>query len=178
MNVQKTIDSKQTFSKLTNIVSKLRSPIGGCPWDKEQTHHSLIPYLLEEAHEVADAIRNGTDDNLKEELGDLLLQIFLHAQIAQEEKRFCLEDIAETLNQKLIRRHPHVFSNTKVKDLEEIKKNWDSIKRNEKPIITSKSPVSDNLKNKIRSRSAITGAMEISKNVSKAGFEWKNLESV
>ena len=100
MNVQKSISSTTAITELINIVSQLRSPKGGCPWDIEQTHTSLIPYLLEEAHEVADAIRNDNDGHLQEELGDLLLQIVLHSQIATEEKRFNLEDIARGISQK------------------------------------------------------------------------------
>ena len=108
----------------------------------------------------------------------MLLQVVLHAQIAQEKNKFCLEDIANTISQKLIQRHPHVFRNTQVKNIEEVKKIWEAIKVNEKPITITKSPISDHLKSKIRSRTAIAGAMEISKKVSSAGFEWNNLESV
>ena len=178
MDIPKKIYAINAFSKLKKVVARLRSPFHGCPWDQIQTHTSLIPYLLEEAHEVADAIRHGNDDNLKEELGDLLLQITLHAQIADEEGRFCLEDIAEDIREKLVRRHPHVFSRPEKKSLEDVKTTWEQVKSNEKPKISSKSPLSDHLKQKIRSRSAINGAIEISKKVSKAGFEWKNIESV
>ena len=114
MDIEQTTTSTQTIIDLIDIVSKLRSPIEGCPWDQEQTHISLIPCLLEEAYEVTDAIRIANDDDLKEELGDLLLQIVFHAQIAQEENRFCLSDIASGINEKLIRRHPHVFGNKKM----------------------------------------------------------------
>jgi len=178
MNVPKSTNSTTAITELIDIVSQLRSPKGGCPWDIEQTHTSLIPYLLEEAHEVADAIRNNNDDHLQEELGDLLLQIFLHSQIANEEKRFNLEDIARGVSQKMIRRHPHVFGNTKVKNTEEAKKNWESIKMLEKPLTTSKSQLSDHLKEKVRSQSAISGAMEISKKVANAGFEWESIDSI
>ena len=96
--------SPDSINELLNIVETLRSPSKGCPWDQEQTHTSLIPYLLEEAHEVADAIRHGNDAELKEELGDLLLQIILHAQIASEENRFDFEDITQQIKSKLINR--------------------------------------------------------------------------
>ncbi len=178
MRAPRQIRTVKTFSKLKKIVAKLRSPIKGCPWDQKQTHVSLIPYVLEEAHEVADAIRNGNETDLKEELGDLLLQVVLHAQIAQENNKFCLEDIAQSISQKLIQRHPHVFRNVQVKNLEEVKKIWEAIKTKEKPLTNTKSPISDHLKSKIRSRTAIAGAMEISKKVSNAGFEWYSLESV
>ena len=168
----------EAIKKLINIVSELRSPIGGCPWDLEQTHSSLIPYLLEEAHEVADAIRNGSDESLKEELGDLLLQIMLHAQIAKEDNRFNIEDIARGINQKLIRRHPHVFSGTKVSSIEEVKMNWDAIKIKEKPLTTSKTPLSYKVRAKVRSQSPIAGAVEISRAAASAGFEWETIDGV
>ena len=87
-------------------MAQLRDPNDGCPWDLEQSHRSLVPYVLEEAHEVADAIRHGDDNHLKEELGDLLLQVLLHAQIGSEEQRFNLADVADAIRTKLIRRHP------------------------------------------------------------------------
>ena len=97
------------IQRLIDVVAQLRDPTTGCPWDLEQTHASLVPYVLEEAHEVADAIRQGSDAEMKEELGDLLLQVVLHAQIAREQKRFDLDAIADGISDKLIRRHPHVF---------------------------------------------------------------------
>ncbi|MGB5135175.1 MAG: MazG nucleotide pyrophosphohydrolase domain-containing protein, partial [Prochlorococcaceae cyanobacterium] len=92
------------------VVAQLRDPVNGCPWDLEQTHASLLPFVLEEAHEVADAIRHGDDRHLAEELGDLLLQVLLHAQIASEAGRFDLMQISRGLHDKLVRRHPHVFA--------------------------------------------------------------------
>src|SRR5438034_84042 len=97
------------FERLCDIVVKLRSP-DGCPWDREQTNTSLVPPLLEEAYEVAGAVYANDDNNLREELGDLLLLIVMHAQIAAEEKRFDIEEISREINEKLIRRHPHVFA--------------------------------------------------------------------
>ena len=101
--------SSDALQELVQVVAHLRDPEEGCPWDLGQTHASLVPYVLEEAHEVADAIRHGNDTELKEELGDLLLQVVLHAQIAGEEKRFDLEAVVRTISAKLVRRHPHVF---------------------------------------------------------------------
>lgn len=178
MDDKKENNSLKEMKKLINVVSKLRRPKEGCPWDQEQTHISLIPYVLEEAHEVADAIRNESDDELKEELGDLLLQIVLHAQIAQEENRFDLEDIALGINQKLIRRHPHVFSTQEIKTIKETKQIWESIKLSEQNAKDIKNPISDNLKRKIRSQSSISGALEISKKAAKLGFEWKNFDDI
>ena len=178
MDINKAIQSTNAITELIKIVSELRSPKGGCPWDLEQNHKSLIPYLLEEAHEVANAIRNQDDKNLKEELGDLLLQIVLHAQIAQEDNRFSLDDIAKEINNKLIRRHPHVFGNEKLNNSDEVKQSWDSIKMKEKPISPSKSPLSDHLRRKVQSQTAIAGAMEISKKTASAGFEWKTIQDI
>src|SRR6059036_795462 len=94
------------FAKLCQIVARLRAP-GGCPWDREQSHQSLVPGLLEEAYEVADAIRTNDDANLREELGDLLLQVVMHAQIASEEGRFTIDQVSQEIADKLVRRHPH-----------------------------------------------------------------------
>ena len=115
--------SGAALQKLVDVVARLRDPSDGCPWDLEQTHHSLVPYVLEEAHEVADAIRNGDDDHLSEELGDLLLQVVLHAQIASESKRFNLARVADGISAKLIRRHPHVFGGEP--------RSWEAIKAEE-----------------------------------------------
>ena len=114
MKDTKKINSEEGIKKLVELVSELRDPINGCPWDLKQTHLSLLPYVLEEAYEVAHAIRENNPNELKEELGDLLLQIILHAQIAKEKNLFDLTDIIEVITTKLIRRHPHVFQ-TKAK---------------------------------------------------------------
>ena len=170
--------SQGAINDLTNLIAQLRDPRQGCPWDLEQTHDSLIPYVLEEAHEVADAIRNGNTENLKEELGDLLLQVLLHAQIANEEGRFNLEDIAYNLQEKLIRRHPHVFNRKKEKGSNVKNINWDSIKRKEKDLAPSETPISDELRDKVRPQPAIAGALLISKKAANSGFEWESLEEV
>ncbi len=166
------------ITDLVSIVEQLRDPINGCPWDKEQTHTSLIPYVLEEAHEVADAIRQGDDKNLNEELGDLLLQVVLHSQIASEGKRFSLKEVAQGINRKLIRRHPHVFGKVSIKSNEKIKESWEEIKISEKPLPDSKSPLSDRIRNKIRSQPSLTGAMYISQKASQVGFEWDSFDDV
>ena len=116
------------LAELINVVARLRDPNGGCPWDLEQTHASLVPYVLEEAHEVADAIRHGDDAHLKEELGDLLLQVVLHGQIAEEEGRFDLGQIASAISEKLVRRHPHVFAGAEATDSAAVKASWEAIK--------------------------------------------------
>ncbi|QNJ27625.1 nucleoside triphosphate pyrophosphohydrolase [Synechococcus sp. SYN20] len=168
---------------LVEVVAQLRDPKHGCPWDLKQTHQTLVPYVLEEAHEVVDAIRHGDDRHLKEELGDLLLQVVLHAQLAQEQQRFDLEAIARGITEKLIRRHPHVFGTAEAHDSETVSANWDAIKaaeqaeRGESPS-NSTSPLSDQLTRKVRGQPALAGAMTISRKAAKAGFEWDDMQGV
>ena len=166
--------------RLVDVVAQLRNPATGCPWDLEQTHASLVPYVLEEAHEVADAIRQGDDQHLKEELGDLLLQVVLHAQIAGEEQRFDLNAIADGISNKLIRRHPHVFGDAEAKTSDDVRRSWDAIKLEEQAeaLADSTSPLSDRLKTKVRGLPALAGAMTISKKAAKAGFEWDDMAGV
>ena len=168
----------QGINELLNLIARLRNPKDGCPWDLKQTHDTLIPFVLEEAHEVADAIRNGSDNDLIEELGDLLLQVVLHAQIANEEGRFNFGDITKAISQKIVRRHPHVFEEQKVLDSNEVKESWEAIKASEKPPSATTSPLSDLLKKKIRSQSALAGAMSISNQAASAGFEWESINGV
>ncbi len=178
MKNQAQIKTTQALDELIGIVSQLREPIGGCPWDQEQTHQSLIPYLLEEAHEVADAIRCEDNENLCEELGDLLLQVILHAQIASEEGRFTLEDIAKVISKKLIRRHPHVFDKPQKLSINQVQANWEKIKQSEQPLKESSYPLTDLLRKKIKSQTALAGAMSISKKVANVGFEWETMQDV
>jgi MazG family protein len=116
---------------LLKVMSKLRSP-NGCPWDREQTHRSLRRHAIEEVYELIDAIEARDDQEIAEELGDLLLQVVFHCQLARERKAFDFEDVCRLLVEKLIRRHPHVFGNTKVRDVDEVWANWEKIKRAEK----------------------------------------------
>jgi XTP/dITP diphosphohydrolase len=169
------------------VVDRLRDPAGGCPWDLEQTHASLIPYVLEEAHEVADAIRQGDDRHLEEELGDLLLQVLLHARIADEEGRFDLAGVAGGIAAKLVRRHPHVFGEEgganrgENGDSAAVKQSWEAIKaqeRAEAQTEPSPSPLSDRLAQKVRGQSALAGAMTISRKAAAAGFEWDTMAGV
>ena len=165
--------------RLEEVVARLRDPQGGCPWDLEQTHQSLVPYVLEEAHEVADAIRHGDDSHLKEELGDLLLQVVLHARIAGEDNRFDLNAVADAISDKLIRRHPHVFAGGEASDSEAVRRSWEAIKAAERGDQTpSASPLSDQLAGKVRGQPALAGAMTISKKAAKAGFEWDDMSGV
>jgi tetrapyrrole methylase family protein/MazG family protein len=125
------LDKASSVASFHDIVARLRAP-GGCPWDREQTHLTLRPHLLEETYEVLRAIDEEDDEALREELGDLLLQIVLHAQIATEEGSFTLAEVVQAIIEKIIRRHPHVFADLEVADADEVLRNWQAIKREEK----------------------------------------------
>ncbi|AFY89919.1 nucleoside triphosphate pyrophosphohydrolase [Chroococcidiopsis thermalis] len=164
---------------LINVVAKLRSPDGGCPWDLVQTPETLIPYVTEEAYEVVDAIRSGDKNAIAEELGDLLLQVVLQAQIASEVGDFSLAEVAQGITQKLIRRHPHVFGNVTVENVEQVRQNWEAIKAAEK----GESPIAaEKLTNKLlryaRTLPPLTAGMKISRKAAAVGFEWDNVEGV
>lgn len=127
------MDSKTlAMERLIAVVAKLRSPDGGCPWDLQQTHETLIPYVIEEAYEVVGAIRTQDPAALAEELGDLLLQVVLQAQIASDNHSFTIAEVAQGITEKLIRRHPHVFGDVAVTSLQDIHQNWEQIKAHEK----------------------------------------------
>jgi XTP/dITP diphosphohydrolase len=125
--------STEQLLRLAEVMDRLRSP-GGCPWDAEQSHESLLKYLLEEAYEYIEAVESGDADAMKEELGDLLLQVYFHARIAEErsDKPFNVNDVAEGVAEKLINRHPHVFGEASAKTSDEVKQNWEAIKNAEK----------------------------------------------
>lgn len=155
------------IDEFLNTIEKLRGQ-DGCPWDKEQTHQSLRRYLIEEVYEAIDAIDEKDSKALMEELGDVLLQIVLHAQIAKENKEFIFDDIAKHINKKMIQRHPHVFSDVKVNTTEEVMINWEKLKREEKPEVKE---VFDGIPNSLP---ALLKALKVSKKASKAGFEWES----
>lgn len=159
------------ISELIDVIARLRAP-DGCQWDREQTHKSLRPNMLEEAYEAVDAIDSGDIKHLKEELGDVLLQVVLHAQIASEEGAFTIEDVAKGLKDKLIHRHPHVFGNVKVNSTKEILDNWDKLKAEEKQ---HRKSAMDGIS---KSQSALMSAQKISKKAVKTGFEWPNEKSL
>ena len=159
------------LEKLVDIIAVLRSE-NGCPWDREQTHKSLRPNMLEEAYEAVDAIDDGDILNLREELGDVLLQVVLHSQIAKDNGEFDIEDVARELSDKLIHRHPHVFGNAHVDSADDVVINWDKLKKEEK---TYRKSILDGIS---KSQSALMSAQKISKKVVKVGFEWENVESL
>src|SRR5215467_13156861 len=126
------------FENLVAVQARLRAP-KGCPWDREQTHQTLRTYLLEEAYEVLEALDKGNDAKFAEEMGDLLLQIVFHSQIASEEGRFTVADVIREIHDKMIRRHPHVFGKTRAKDAKEVLRNWEQIKAGERRANQAKS---------------------------------------
>lgn len=164
----------EALQQLIDVVIKLRDPKGGCPWDLEQTPQSLIPYVIEEAYEVVDAIRGGEEDAIADELGDLLLQVVLQAQIAKEYGQFDLAVVAQKISEKLIRRHPHVFADVAVESVDEVHRNWEAIKATEQAV----QPLSSKLKQYARSLPPLMSAMKISQKAAKAGFEWETMDGV
>ncbi len=159
------------LEKLIETVNILRSE-NGCKWDREQTHTSLRKNMIEEAYEAVDAIDDKDSKHLCEELGDVLLQVVLHSQIAKESNTFNIEDVAKGINDKLIHRHPHVFGNIKVKSTDEILDNWEKLKKEEKPHRTS---LMDGIS---KAQSALMSAQKISKKAVKVGFEWPDEETL
>jgi len=169
----------EALQQLIDVVAQLRSPNGGCPWDLAQTPQTLIPYVIEEAYEVVDAIRTGDKDAIAEELGDLLLQVVLQSQIATEAGEFTLKEVAQGITQKLIRRHPHVFGDVEVQGVEDVRQNWEQIKAAEKgETAAQKQLLSRKLDRYARTLPPLTAGMKISQKAAAAGFEWENIEGV
>lgn len=159
-------DAGQQLARLRGIMHRLRAP-GGCPWDAEQTHESIVPNLIEEAYETVDTIQRGDHEHLKEELGDLLLQVVFHSEIAEGAGRFTLDDVARGISEKLVRRHPHVFGESDVATTDGVLQQWDEIKRaekgdGEKPYLHG---VGKGLPGLIR-------ASKLQKKAAKVGFDW------
>ena len=167
MNKEKT---GKPFTKLLNIVSQLRGP-DGCPWDKEQTHKSLLPYFLEEAYEVIEGVEAGDMNSLKEELGDVLLHVVFQADIAQKNSEFTIEDSLNHVNEKLVRRHPHVFGDKKADAAFHAKQNWESAKHKEKKRKSRLDGVPETLP-------ALTRAQRLQEKASYTGFDWEKIEQV
>lgn len=163
------MDRLKEWQTFRQIVARLRSP-EGCPWDREQTHESLRPYLLEEAHELLQAIEEEDDEAIAEELGDVLLQVFLHAQIGQDNGYFQLEDVLSAVSAKMIRRHPHVFGDVEAATSDEVVSNWQAIKAQEKPQTAS---ILDG--QELFSSSLMT-SYNYQKKAAKVGFSWSDAE--
>jgi XTP/dITP diphosphohydrolase len=164
------------FQELIDVVAKLRNPDGGCPWDLAQTPESLTPYIVEEAYEAVYAIRSGDRAAIVSELGDLLLQVVLQAQIASEAGGFTLADVAQGISEKLIRRHPHVFGDVQVANVDEVEANWEQIKSIEKG--NSTTSFSDKLSSYAEKLPPLTAATKISARAASVGFEWESVDGV
>ncbi|TRW50506.1 nucleoside triphosphate pyrophosphohydrolase [Aliidiomarina halalkaliphila] len=164
------------MQRLLDIMRDLRDPDHGCPWDCEQTMESLIPYTLEEAYEVADAISKGDMGAIQDELGDLLFQVVFYAQLGQEQEAFAFDDVAQAISDKLVRRHPHVFAQETVSNSAEVLRNWEQIKRQERSG-THKQPSSllDGIPENLP---ALMQASKIQKRCATVGFDWKEAEPV
>lgn len=164
----------QPFSNLIEIMSTLLGPTG-CPWDRDQTHESLKRYLLEETYECLEAIDEKNPTHLKEELGDVLLQVVFHAALAQRKNQFCIDDVLTHLNEKLVRRHPHVFADGEAPTAEDVLTNWDRIKKKESGK-TERSSLLDGIP---KALPALARAKALSKKAAKgAGFDWKTPKDV
>jgi len=163
--------------QLRATIARLRAP-GGCPWDREQTAASLVPSLIEEAHEVADAIERGTPSDVEEELGDLLINILMQAEIATETQAYTLDSLAASANEKLIRRHPHVFGESSASTSGEVLAQWDEIKKGERAAKGIAEAPRSHLDGVALGFPALVRAQKIQKKAAKVGFDWKRPEDV
>ena len=161
---------KDQFVALVEIMKKLRTP-NGCPWDRKQTPQSITPFLMEETHEVIECIDNNDWDGLKEELGDLLLHVVFQSAMADEAERFTLEQVISGINEKLIRRHPHIFGETKVADEHEVRKNWESIKMAE-------GKKESRLDGVPKTLPALTRSARLQSKAASVGFDWDEIADV
>ena len=159
------------FATLIDIIARLRAP-DGCPWDRKQTHSSLRENLLEECYEALEALDEGDSGKLCDELGDLLMQVVLHTQIATEAGEFELGDVLTSINTKLIHRHPHVFGSKKVKDVEEVRRNWEVLKQEERAAGTSM------LASVPKQMPALGYSQEIQSRVAQVGFDWEDIDGI
>lgn len=161
------MSAADAFKELVEIMRRLRAP-GGCPWDREQTHASIKPYLIEEAYEVAEAIDDDDFDEMRKELGDLLLQVVFHAQMAEESGKFDIEDVVRGINEKMTRRHPHVFGDVEVSGAGEVLRNWARIKSEERKGRSDNSVVAG----VPRALPALLRAHRLGEKASHIGFDW------
>ncbi len=160
---------KNAFDRLCWIMDRLLDPESGCPWDKEQTHESLKQYLIEEAYEVYDAIESGDKDHLKEELGDVALQVVFHSAVAQRNGHFIVDEVLDAICEKLVRRHPHVFGNVTVDGAGQVLTNWEQIKQGER---TKKEKDNSLVAGIPRALPALQKALRIQDKVRRVGFDW------
>ena len=178
------LSAGEWFEKLAKVQARLRAP-DGCPWDREQTHASLRTYLIEEAYEVLEAMGSGDDAKFADEMGDLLLQIVFHSQIAKEEGRFEVSDVIRAVHDKMVRRHPHVFGEKRAKDAAEVLKNWEQIKKEERATAGKKT---EGAKKESKPASMLDGVsralpaglegFQLTRRAARIGFDWDNVEGV
>jgi len=167
------------LKQLLNVMEQLRDPENGCPWDKEQTFASLVPFTLEESYEVADAIDKQDFDELRSELGDLLFQVVFYAQIAREKNLFDFNDVATAITEKLISRHPHVFADEKIDSVEQQSIAWDEHKRKERTSKTlNKSAAKSELDGVIKALPALSRAQKLQRRAARVGFDWDDIKHV
>lgn len=164
------------IDRLLEIMAGLRDPETGCPWDREQTYASIVPHTIEEAYEVADSITREDYDELRDELGDLLLQVVFYSQIAREEGRFCFDDVVASINDKLIRRHPHVFGDAHFDSEEARSEAWELQKARERDQKTGQP--SGRLEGIAQALPALTRAVKLQKRAARSGFDWEDVEPV
>src|SRR3981081_3041791 len=177
---QKKLTAGEWFERLVALQARLRAP-NGCPWDREQTHATLRTYLIEEAYEVLDAMKSGDDAKFANEMGDLLLQVVFHSQIAAEEGRFTVADVIREVHEKMVRRHPHVFGEKRAKDAAEVLRNWEQIKARERQADgggkNEESPKSL-LDGVPRALPATMEGLQLTRKASRAGFDWDNAKGI
>ena len=171
------VDDRHPIFRLVEIMARLRAPEGGCPWDVEQTFATIAPYTIEEAYEVADAIERGNLSDLKDELGDLLLQVVFHARMAEEEGAFDFADVARAINDKMVRRHPHVFGDVSHRDVAEQTRAWEAMKAGERAAkrADGSASVLDGVPTGLP---ALTRALKLSQRAARVGFVWPSAAEV
>ncbi len=172
------LETINSFKNLISNIKALKNKTWGCPWQKIQSHISLIPFLYEESNEFIDAIYEKNADNMCEELGDLLLQVMLHAEIGYEEKEFTLNDVIKNLNKKIINRHPYIFDKKEKVSLKKSQKIWINIKNLEKEASHMKSSISRNLNLKIKNLPPTVGTGKITNVVKEHGFKWESTDEI
>ena len=168
-------DTLSPMARLLAIMARLRDPQTGCPWDQEQTFATIAPYTVEEAYEVADAIERGDLGDLKDELGDLLLQVVFHSRMAEEQGLFAFDDVARAISEKMIRRHPHVFGGESYDSLEEQKAGWETLKAEERGAKGRAASLLDDVPVGLP---ALTRAVKLSKRAARVGFVWPSIKEV
>ena len=178
----KQLSAGEWFEKLVAVQKRLRAP-KGCPWDIEQTHASLRPYLIEEAYEVMDALDSGDDSKFADEMGDLLLQVVFHSEIARAENRFSVADVVRSVHDKMVRRHPHVFGDVQAKNSKEVLRNWEQIKAQERAAAGNSAALKKEKSASIldgvsRGLPATLQALQLTRKASRAGFDWENTEGI